>query len=70
MVILADAMRDYGGSVVWSEAWQRAVASLWAEELSLAREVRSPKEFDAAEILSGELPLYWASYLNIGDSIE
>ncbi len=68
--ILAETMRDYGGSVAWSEAWQRAVASLWAEELSGNREVTLPKAAESSTTFSGDVPLYWSSYMVIGDSRE
>ena len=68
--ILAEALRDYGGSVVWSEAWQRAVANLWAEELGGGREVTIAKDADSSSFISGELPLYWSGYVMVGDSRE
>jgi hypothetical protein len=68
--ILAESLRDYGSSVAWSEAWQRAVASLWAEELGSGREVTIPKDAEPLSTISGELPLYWSSYILIGDSRE
>jgi hypothetical protein len=68
--ILVEALRDYGGSVAWSEAWQRAVANLWAEELGGGREVTLAKDADSSSTISGELPLYWSGYLTIGDSRE
>nr|MCU0720836.1 CHAT domain-containing protein [Pirellula sp.] len=68
--ILAEALRDYGGSIAWSEAWQRAVANLWAEELGGAREVTLAKDADPSSPISGELPLYWSGYIVIGDSRE
>lgn len=68
--ILAEALRDYGGSVAWSEAWQRAVANLWAEELGGGREVTTPKDTESSSTISGELPLYWSGYLMVGDASE
>ncbi len=68
---LLSVLQESLEGVSFTEGWQRAVATLWAEELSAGSEPllqsRSRTPLSATEVVPGSHPAFWGGYMSIGD---
>jgi hypothetical protein len=54
----------------FSDAFQRAIATLWIEELNTQYEPSLINQGSQPERVLGEIPKFWSGYMCIGDSIS